>query len=152
MKPVFNEKKTMKMIQKIILTFPSEVSGDPIIYELIRRYDIKVNILKAEIQPGQIGTLLVELDADADRLEQAKEFFTSRGISINPVAGRISYDESRCIQCGNCALACFAGALRIAAPEWRLHFDPEKCIVCKLCLKSCPLHLFRIEFSPSIEI
>ena len=30
--------------------------------------------------------------------------------------------------------------------------DPEKCIVCKLCLKSCPLHLFRIEFSPSIEI
>ena len=136
------------MTQKIILTFPSEVSGDPIIYELIRAYDIKVNILKAEIQPGQIGSLLVELDAEDDRVEQAKAFFTSRGIAINPVASRISYDDTRCIHCGNCASACFAGALRIAPPDWHLHFDPEKCIACKLCLKSCPLKLFSIEFSP----
>lgn len=136
------------MTQKIILTFPSALSGEPIIYELIRTYDIKVNILKAEIQPGQTGSLLVELDAESDKLEQAKAFFTSQGITTNPVASRISYDESRCIQCGNCASACFAGALRITPPEWHLQFDPEKCIACKLCLKSCPLHLFSIQFFP----
>lgn len=137
------------MTQKIILTFPAEVSGNPIIYELIRRYDIKVNILKGDIQPGQIGSLLIELDAEPEKIEQAKAFFKANGVAASRVSSRISYDESRCIKCGNCVSACFAGALRMGAPDWTLTFDPEKCIVCKLCLTSCPLRLFRIEFSPA---
>ena len=58
------------MTQKMILNFPAGISGTPITYELIRVHDVKVNILKAEIQPGQIGSLLVELEGDQEKARQ----------------------------------------------------------------------------------
>ncbi len=135
------------MTQKMILNFPAGISGTPITYELIRVHDVKVNILKAEIQPGQIGSLLVELEGDQEKLEKAKQFLINNGVRVSPVSSKVSYDEKRCINCGNCVSACFSGALTIGAPDWKLHFNPEKCIACKLCLTACPQKLFRIEFS-----
>ena len=116
-------------------------------YDLVKRYDIRINILKAEIEAGKSGKLLVELEADELLLEQGLAFLTDNGVTVSPLASKISYDESQCINCGNCASACFSHALTIGEPDWKLKFNPEKCIVCKLCLKSCPLKLFRIEFS-----
>ena len=104
------------MTTKVILYFPSDATDKAVTYDLVKRYDLRINILRAEIEAGRSGSLLVD-------------------------------DRDRCIDCGNCALACFAQALTIGAPDWRLHFDPERCIACKLCLKSCPLGLFRNEFT-----
>ena len=39
------------MNKKVILTFPVDATDRPLTYELIRIYDIKINILKGEIQP-----------------------------------------------------------------------------------------------------
>lgn len=38
------------MTKKVILTFPVDATDRPLTYDLIRIYDVKVNILKAEIQ------------------------------------------------------------------------------------------------------
>ena len=105
------------MTTKVILYFPSDATDKAVTYDLVKRYDLRINILRAEIEAGRSGSLLV------------------------------AYARDRCIDCGNCALACFPQALTIGAPDWRLHFDPERCIACKLCLKSCPLGLFHIEFT-----
>lgn len=135
------------MIKKVVLSFPVDATDRSLMYDLVKRYDIRINILKAEIEAGKSGKLLVELEADELLLEQGLAFQTDNGVTVSPLASKISYDESRCINCGNCASACFSHALTIGEPDWKLKFNPEKCIVCKLCLKSCPLKLFRIEFS-----
>ncbi|WP_302567416.1 4Fe-4S binding protein [Culturomica massiliensis] len=135
------------MIKKVVLSFPVDATDRSLMYDLVKRYDIRINILKAEIEAGKSGKLLVELEADELLLEQGLVFLTDNGVTVSPLASKISYDESRCINCGNCASACFSHALTIGEPDWKLKFNPEKCIVCKLCLKSCPLKLFRIEFS-----
>ena len=139
------------MTKKVILTFPIDATDRPLTYDLIRTYNIKVNILKAEIQPGKTGSLLIEMDADALKIEQAIACLNDNGVTVSPVSSKISYDESRCINCGSCASACFSHALTIEAPDWKLQFNPEKCIACKLCLKACPLKLFKIEFSNITE-
>lgn len=46
------------MAQKLILSFPVDATDRPLVYDLIRIYDIKINLLKAEIQPGKTGTLI----------------------------------------------------------------------------------------------
>ena len=56
------------MTKKVILTFPVDATDRPLTYDLIRIYDVKVNILKAEIQPGKTGSLLIEMDADPLRI------------------------------------------------------------------------------------
>lgn len=135
------------MIKKLVLSFPVDATDRSLTYDLVKLYDIRINILKAEIEAGKSGKLLVELEADEVRLEQGIAYLADNSVTVSPLASKISYDESRCISCGNCASACFSHALTIGAPDWKLKFNPEKCIVCKLCLKSCPLKLFRIEFS-----
>ena len=52
------------MTKKVILTFPVDATDRPLTYDLIRIYDVKVNILKAEIQPGKTGSLLIEMHSD----------------------------------------------------------------------------------------
>lgn len=135
------------MIKKVVLSFPVDATDRSLMYDLVKRYDIRINILKAEIEAGKSGKLLVELAADDPLLEEGIAFLTDSGVTVSPLSSKISHDESRCIHCGNCASACFSHALTIGAPDWKLKFNPEKCIVCKLCLKSCPLKLFQIEFA-----
>ena len=125
------------MIKKVVLSFPVDATDRSLTYDLVKLYDIRINILKAEIQAGKSGNLLVELEA----------YLIENGVTVSPVSSKVSYDASLCIDCGNCVSACFSHALTIGAPDWKLHFNPEKCIACKLCLKACPLKLFRIEFA-----
>lgn len=135
------------MIKKLVLSFPVDATDRSLTYDLVKIYDIRINILKAEIQAGKSGNLLVELEADELKLEEGINYLTENGVTVSPVSSKISHDESRCVNCGNCASACFSHALTISAPDWKLKFNPERCIVCKLCLKSCPLKLFKIEFA-----
>ncbi|MDR1951505.1 MAG: 4Fe-4S binding protein [Bacteroidales bacterium] len=135
------------MIKKVVLTFPAETAETPITYVLVKEFDVQINILKASIEAGKSGTLFLELKADEDNLEKAIAYLEKSGVKVCPIASRISYDDKKCICCGNCASACVSQALSIAKPDWKLKFDTEKCILCKLCLKTCPLKLFKIEFS-----
>ena len=129
------------------ISFPVDATDRSLTYDLVKLYDIRINILKAEIQAGKSGNLLVELEADTDKLDQGIAYLIENGVTVSPVSSKVSYDASLCIDCGNCVSACFSHALTIGAPDWKLHFNPEKCIACKLCLKACPLKLFRIEFA-----
>lgn len=135
------------MIKKVILSFPVDATDRSLTYDLVKLYDIRINILKAEIQAGKSGNLLVELESDEDKLDAGIRYLEQYGVTVSPVSSKVSYDTTRCIDCGMCASSCFSHALTIGAPDWKLHFNPEKCIACKLCLKSCPLKLFKIEFA-----
>ncbi|MDR2907526.1 MAG: 4Fe-4S binding protein [Bacteroidales bacterium] len=135
------------MTQKVILTFSADTTEAPITYDLVKKFDVQINILKASIEAGQSGTLFIELKAENDNLDKAFAYLKQNGVKISPIASRISYDKEQCIDCGNCASACFSQALSISKPDWKLQFNPDKCVLCKLCLTSCPLRLFKIEFS-----
>lgn len=135
------------MTRKVILSFPADATERPLIYDLVKQFDIQVNILKASIDVGKSGKLLLEINADESRLDKGIAYLERNMVTVSPVASKISYDKNKCIDCGNCASACISQALSINRPDWKLRFDPEKCILCKLCLKSCPAQLFKIEFS-----
>jgi ferredoxin len=132
------------MKRKYMLSFSESTSDRPIIHDLIKRFDVCINIIKAEVSPGLTGSMLAEFDAPEEEIERAVRFLGTQGVGTALVTDQIRFREDRCIQCGNCVLACFSKALTIGPPDWRLSFRRENCILCKLCLTACPQHLFTI--------
>ncbi len=134
------------MKKRIVLRFPAEHVDEPITCNLIRNYDIIVNILNADISHGREGNLLVEMNGLKTNLDKAIDYLESKKIGWSPVAKNILYREEDCVHCGTCSSVCFSGALVMKSPERKLQFFPEKCIACELCIKACPLQLFELNF------
>lgn len=134
------------MVKKVVVTFPAGSAGRSLTYELIKKYDIMVSIIKADIDAKRNGKLVLELDADEERLKQAVDYMKQSGVEVSPLESKITYDSERCVSCGACASSCLSGALSIQAPDWKVVFQPDKCIVCKLCITACPLKLFHSSF------
>ncbi|MGG3640157.1 methionine ABC transporter ATP-binding protein [Bacillus gobiensis] len=70
------------------LEFVGDCASEPIIYELIRNYNIKVNILFAnttEIQGTTLGNLVVHLIGEDSAVDQALSFLREQGVMIEEV-------------------------------------------------------------------
>ncbi len=135
------------MKKRLVLTFPANRVEDPIVFHLIKDYDVLVNILNADITPGREGKLLIEMRAPAENLARAEEFMLNRNIRLSPAMKSILLRENECVHCGSCSAVCFADALTMDHSTRELIFKPENCIACELCLKACPLSLFSLNFA-----
>ena len=131
--------------KRFVLTFSPEATGEPITYNLIKKYHIMVNIVRADVSPGKIGHRVMEMTAPADVLKEGMAYIREQKVECEPIEKKIRYSEDLCIHCGACSAVCFAGALTMEHKTAELSFDPEKCVICELCLKSCPLKLFSID-------
>jgi ferredoxin len=130
---------------RLLFEFPGAIVEKPITYHLIRDYGIKVNILRAEVNPGKAGRLLVEVEAGEKELDVALAFVEAEGVRVTPLEQKVVIDRERCVDCGACAGVCLPGALRLDA-DWRLAFDARRCVACALCARCCPLRAIEVIF------
>lgn len=130
----------------MVLRFPADTVNEPITYILIKEYDIKINILNADITHGKEGNLLIELSGEKEAMDRARDYLKSKQVKISPVVKTILFKQNDCIHCGACASVCFPGALDMDRDTRELHFLPELCVACELCIKACPLRLFELNF------
>jgi ferredoxin len=134
------------MKERFIMRFPPRTTSKPLTYELIKDYDIKINILKGIITAGKEGRLLVEWEAEEEQFNKALKLLEQEGVEVLPISDQITLDKDNCVHCGACTSTCFSKALDFNRQTWELEFVPEKCVACGLCAKSCPLRLFTLEF------
>jgi ferredoxin len=132
--------------RRIILRFPPQSGDKPLSYVLVKDYDIRINILKAEVMPGKRGSLLLEMEGKQSNLDKGIAYLEAHHVECQPLDKRIKFNNSKCISCGNCTAVCFAGALTMNKQTWQLEFNKEECVACELCVKACPLKLFDIDF------
>jgi ferredoxin len=127
--------------------FPPQSGDKPLSYVLVKDYDIRINILKAEVMPGKRGNLLLEMEATEENIEKGIAYLEEHHVECQPLDKQIKFAQERCISCGNCTAVCFAGALTMNPETWELEFNKDECVACELCVKACPLGLFEIHFS-----
>jgi len=134
------------MKQRLVLNFPAETVEEPITYNLIKEYDVVVNILNADVSHGKEGRLLIEMSGPKNNMDEALVYLESRNIEVSPVVKSVRFSQDFCIHCGACSSVCYPGALIMNPDTRKLEFDPEHCIACELCIKACPLQLFDVNF------
>lgn len=62
------------MKERIVCYFSAAQSEQPIIYRLVKDYDLVINILKADINPQKEGYLVVEVEGERDKYKQGADF------------------------------------------------------------------------------
>ncbi|PZO41845.1 MAG: ferredoxin [Leptolyngbya sp.] len=127
------------MKKRVKLIFPKRSVHMPITYRLAKDFNIAANIIRAQVAPNQVGTLVVELSGDIDQLNDAVDWLEVQGIEVSGASGEIVVDEDLCVHCGLCTGVCPTRALTLDGETYRLTFSRSRCIVCEQCLPTCPV-------------
>jgi ABC-type methionine transport system ATPase subunit len=73
---------------RLFVSFPEEVVQRPLVYEIVKRFDVVPNIRRANVEEGS-GWLILELGgADAAR-EAAIEYLEAEGCAVNRMEGDV---------------------------------------------------------------
>jgi len=133
--------------KKIVLHFPKEKIDQPIIYKLIKEFDLVFNILKAKITPEEEGILVLELSGDEKNYSAGIKYLKELGVKIQPLEKDITRDEKKCTHCSACVVHCPTNALYIKDRKtMEVEFDKSKCILCDACIPVCPVHAMEIKY------
>lgn len=131
--------------RKLVLSFPENIVTKPITYKLVKEFNLEFNILRAEITPNMEGKMLIELRGDKAQIDQAIEYLTDTGVSVQEAAKDIIIDRNQCVDCGVCTSICITQALTLDHKSFKLKFDKDKCILCELCLDCCPVSAIKVH-------
>ena len=127
------------MTKKVLLLFPKSETEKPIVYHLVKDYDLEVNIFRAKVTADEFGYLVLDLTGTEENIKSGLKFVQSFNVEINEADRGIRWDEDKCIQCGNCLSHCPTNALFISDQETRkVSYDEDKCIQCLSCIENCP--------------
>ena len=132
--------------KRIVLTFPHKLLDEPIVYKLVKDFDLVFNILQAKITPKEEGLMVLELKGKKENYAAGLKYLTSLGVKIQPLSQDVTRDEARCTHCGACISVCPTEALSIDKKTMKVIFDSEKCIACELCVKACPPRAMVVKF------
>ncbi len=127
-----------------ILRFPKDTSDRPFIYQLVKKYDVESNILKADIFPHREGLMILELRGNKKSVQAGLEYLKSFGVKVERLAAGINRDEDKCFQCGACTGVCPSGALYVQRSDMAVIFAPDKCTGCGLCVTICPVRAMQV--------
>ncbi|NMA55670.1 MAG: 4Fe-4S binding protein [Firmicutes bacterium] len=132
--------------ERIVLRFNATTSDKPVIYHLVKKYNLIINILKARINPHKEGMMVLELHGEPEQYAHGLEYLRSMGVTIQPLSEQVQHNETICNHCGACINVCPSGALYLERPDMKVKFDNEKCLVCLMCVKACPYKAMEVYF------
>ena len=132
--------------KKIVLHFPKRSVDEPIVYRLVKDFDLKFNILKASVTPQEEGLMVMELSGKAENYDKGIEYLKSCGVKIQSLSHDILRNEAKCTNCGVCVPVCPVDALEIDPKTRKVTFHSKKCIACELCIKICPTRAMELHF------
>jgi len=138
----------MTVTKRVVLHFPRRLVEQPVIYRLVKDYNLEFNILRASItaEPEEEGLLVLQLKGEQDEYDKGVKFLLKSGLKIQSLSQDVTRNEARCTHCGACVTVCPPGAFELDPKTRQVRFDHEKCVACGLCLKACPPRAMEVHF------
>ena len=136
----------MMYSKMLSLRFPEKIVNEPVVVNLVKKFDLSFNILKATIYPRKEALVVMELTGHRKNYQQGVRYLKGLGIKVENIGQDIRRDEEKCFQCGACTAVCPTGALSVKRPEMEVIFDKDKCSACELCVVTCPALAMEARF------
>ena len=130
---------------KALLRFPPSHVARPVTYHLVKDYNLKINILHAQISSSSVGRLVMDIEGSEENLALALDFLKGEGVECELLNGSVAWNDAVCVHCGACTAVCPAKALTMDTESWALIFDKAKCLVCHACVNACPVGAMDIS-------
>ncbi len=134
----------------LVLRFSAETTGEPIVCNLSRDFNLCFNILRAQIVPGEEGIMVLEISGNKRDVIRGLSYLRAKSVTIKPVEREIRKNNDICIQCGACTGICPTKALSINRQTMEVLFDPKLCTACEMCVSICPVKAMEIRFSKEL--
>jgi len=123
--------------RRFCLTFPVHLTDQPVLYHLVRDFDLAMNIHQARVMPDQSGLVTLELQGPEEAIDQGLAFLQEQGIEATEQDRDLGWDPDACVDCGACLPVCEAGALYRAADSGRVNLERSQCTLCGRCVEVC---------------
>ena len=69
---------------RLQLTFPPSLIQEPILYRLVRDFDIVINIRRADVKVD-CGWVILEMEAGEDTLARGVAWLKGKGVQVDPI-------------------------------------------------------------------
>lgn len=67
--------------QRVKLTYPAILLNQPVLYQLIKQFDLITNILHAHVTPTE-GWLVLDIEGEQEKVEGGLAWVASQGIYV----------------------------------------------------------------------
>lgn len=131
--------------ERLVLHFPKHLADKPVIVNLVRKFELDFNILKATITPDEEGVMVLEITGEEENFQKGVQYLKELEVKIQPLSQDVIWDETRCTQCLYCVSYCPTKALRRDEGTYLLKFEPQKCTACGICVDICPYKAMEIK-------
>jgi L-aspartate semialdehyde sulfurtransferase ferredoxin len=74
---------TMSEKRRVKLTYPSSLQDQPVLYRLIKDFDLATNIWRASVSAGE-AWLIVDIEGDTEAIDNALEWARTQGLNVEP--------------------------------------------------------------------
>jgi ferredoxin len=125
--------------KKLMLYFPKCECEKPIIYHLVKDYQLIVNVFRAKVTPEEEGYLVLDVTGTTKDIQRAIDYVSKFQVKVNTSGKGVTRDEKLCTHCGYCVPYCPTEALHMKDYEKRqVGYEETKCIECLACIRVCP--------------
>ncbi len=131
--------------KKIVIRYPADVVDQPIVYRLVKDFDLVFNILKARVFPRREGLLVLEISGTRENFDRGVHFLKEKGLKVEPLSKRVKQNLEKCVHCGACIAFCPTEALHFDRESTMVLFDAEKCNGCEICVSACPPRAMEVD-------
>ena len=131
--------------KKVVIRYTADIVEQPLIYQLVKQYDLVFNILKARIFPRREGVIVLELTGTRENFDLGIRFLKEKGLKVEPLSKSVSQNPEKCVHCGACTGFCPTSALYLDRTTMKVLFEPEKCNGCELCVSACPSRAMEVN-------
>ncbi len=132
------------MEKKFKIEFTESNVQDSVVYILVAEFNLKPNILKAQIEGDGTGVMLVSIEGEEADMVKAVERLKGIGLLVNELSNHITRNHDKCFSCGACVSICPTNSFTYDPVTWEVHVNTDKCIACGACVNACSVRALSL--------